>query len=93
MLADKYRDRDLAKWRCKRYRVTSIHRVLGHEPGTEFDASLTDQQEFSLLDSGALEIVEEYMQPGVTPGTATVTAKAGERVTPRPPRREPRKRS
>lgn len=68
-------DRDLRRWQCKRYRVTSIHRVLGHEPGVEFDASLTDQQEFSLLDSGAIAVVEAYKEPGVTPATRTRTPK------------------
>lgn len=58
-------------WKCKRYRVTSIHRVLGREPGKEFDASLTDGQERSLLDSGALVVIEAYKTQNVTPTTAT----------------------
>ena len=40
------------------YRVAGPVEVLGHEPGSTFDAYLSDAQEKRLLDSGALTIVK-----------------------------------
>jgi hypothetical protein len=39
------------------YLVSAPSRVLGHEPGTEFEAELTAVQEARLLASGALKTV------------------------------------
>lgn len=37
-----------------RYRVTGIHPVLGYEPGTEFTATLTIEQEQTLIAGGGI---------------------------------------
>ncbi len=42
----------------QRYEVTAPSRVLGHEPGTEFEADIPDAQEKRLLGRGALRRVD-----------------------------------
>jgi len=42
-----------------RYRVASKHRVLGHEPGEEFEAEIDSVQEARLLAGGHLEPVSD----------------------------------
>jgi len=39
------------------YEVGAKSRVLGHEPGTQFEADLDPKQEARLIDSGALKTV------------------------------------
>jgi hypothetical protein len=48
------------------YRVTSKHRVLGHEPGTVFEDELDPVQEARLLAGGALAVSDE---PASEPAT------------------------
>jgi hypothetical protein len=43
----------------KLYRVVGNHRVLENDPGTEFTASLSGEQEKHLVESGALKVVEK----------------------------------
>lgn len=40
--------------RGTRYLVTGIHAVLGHAPGEEFTADLSDEQETALIAGGAI---------------------------------------
>jgi len=48
----------------RRYLVTGIHPVLGHEPGTMFAALLPPQQERQLVDGGALRVQRPVKAPG-----------------------------
>jgi hypothetical protein len=42
------------------YRVSGQHEVLGHAPGETFDAELSDDQDASLVASGALERLPDH---------------------------------
>lgn len=43
----------------RKYKVTGIHPVLDKEPGSVFEAELSEQQERMLVESGALKRVGE----------------------------------
>ena len=43
----------------QKYRVTGGRTILGHEPGSEFEADLNKAHEERLLKNGFIEVVEE----------------------------------
>ena len=43
----------------KKYRVVGAAEVLGHKPGSEFEAEISAELEASLLGSGSIERVQK----------------------------------
>lgn len=61
----------------RKYSVNAPSAVLGHEPGTEFEAELDPVVEKRLLDGGALKVVTQSAPaPAATP-SVTGDAKKG----------------
>lgn len=74
----------------KRYKVVGPHTVMGHRPGAEFDADLTEEKERQMLRGGHLALVPAAVTPA-SRRRRTTHRRRGNESPPEAGVREPRR--